>query len=64
MGCGDGRIKIRAPDGMHLCPVIPPVPGHCPIYASGERRFGTAVAAPAVAAFPSRSTTSVVATSG
>lgn len=58
MGCGPspyGRvIKVRAPDGVHLCPIIPPIPGHCPMYAPGERRFGTAVAAPAVAAFPWR----------
>jgi hypothetical protein len=47
-------IKVRAPDGVHLCPIIPPIPGHCPMYPSGERRFGTAIAAPAVAAFPWR----------
>jgi hypothetical protein len=55
MGCVPaygGVIKVRAPDGAHLCPVIPPVPGHCPMYSSGERRFGTALAAPAVRAFP------------
>jgi hypothetical protein len=58
MGCitayGQRLIKIRAPDDVHLCPIIPPIPGQCPMYASGERRFGTAVAAPAIAAFPWR----------
>jgi hypothetical protein len=58
MGCvtayGQRVIKIRAPDNMHLCPIIPPIPGLCPMYASGERRFGVAVAAPAIAAFPYR----------
>lgn len=57
MGCisAFGRvIRIRQPDGVHLCPVTPPIPGQCPMYASGERRFGTAIAAPAVAAFPWR----------
>lgn len=58
MGCtsafGERVIKIRQPDGVHLCPIVPPIPGQCPMYASGERRFGTAVAAPAVAAFPWR----------
>jgi hypothetical protein len=58
MGCAKSAygplIKVRAPDGVHLCPIIPPIPGHCPMYAPGERRFGTAVAAPAVAAFPWR----------
>lgn len=57
MGCVPaygGVIKVRAPDGVHLCPIIPPVPGHCPMYSSGERRFGTALAAPAVKAFPLR----------
>jgi hypothetical protein len=58
MGCGPSGvgplIKVRAPDGVHLCPIIPPIPGHCPMYAPGERRFGTAIAAPAVAAFPWR----------
>ncbi len=55
MGCTPSHmIKLRAPDGVHLCPIIPPIPGHCPMYPSGERRFGTAVAAPAVAAFPWR----------
>jgi hypothetical protein len=49
-----GVIKVRAPDGVHLCPVIPPNAGHCPMYSSGERRFGTSLAAPAVKKFPLR----------
>jgi hypothetical protein len=53
-----GVIKVRAPDGVHLCPVIPPTPGHCPMYSSGERRFGTALAAPAVNKFSVRQSVS------
>ena len=49
-----GVIKVRAPDGVHLCPVIPPNAGHCPMYSSGERRFGTALASPAVKTFSLR----------
>lgn len=59
MGCTDsygGVIKVRAPDGEHLCPVIGPVPGpHCPLYSSGQRRFSEAMVAPAVALYPKRS---------
>ena len=58
MGCisayGQRVIRIRQPDTVHLCPITPPVPGECPLYSSGERRFGIAVAAPAMAAFPWR----------
>jgi hypothetical protein len=49
-------IKVRAPDGEHLCPVIGPVPGpHCPLYSSGQRRFSDALTAPAAALYPVRS---------
>jgi hypothetical protein len=62
MGCVNaygGVIKVRAPDGFHLCPVTPSPPGSfCPVYSSGERRFGTAVATPAVKVFPVRSVVS------
>ncbi len=51
MGCTAGRIAIRAvaglPDaGLHLCPTgIASAPsGVCPVYSSGEFRFGRAVA--------------------
>jgi hypothetical protein len=52
MGCTAGTIKVRQPDGIHLCPVTPEQPGHCPVYSSGERRFAAAVTRPAVNAFP------------
>jgi hypothetical protein len=54
MGCSNGRIRVRQPDGIHLCPVTPAQPGHCPMYSSGERRWAAAVTRPAVKAFPVR----------
>jgi hypothetical protein len=49
--CVDGRIVVRASDGLHFCPVpvvaaVPP----CPVYSSGEWRFARAVGAAARAA--------------
>lgn len=43
-GCEDGRIAVRAPDGMHFCDD----PGGalaCPEYSSGAWRFARAMAA-------------------
>lgn len=55
-GCVNGEITVRAPDGVHLCPTGYPGNGNaCPEYSSGERRYGTAIAQPAVAAFPTQS---------
>jgi hypothetical protein len=57
MGCSassGGVITVRAPDGEHLCPVIPHEPGHCPMYASGQRRFANALAGPTIALVPER----------
>jgi hypothetical protein len=54
MGCSNGSIKVRQPDGIHLCPVTPAQPGHCPEYSSGELRWATAVTGPAVKAFALR----------
>ena len=55
MGCVNvygGVIKVRSPDGVHLCPVLAaPV---CPVYSSGEKRFGVAVVQPAVTAYRAR----------
>jgi hypothetical protein len=55
MGCTHGHIAIRTNvsgpgSGIHLCPVVPPnvFPWRCPIYSSGEYRFGTAIAATAM----------------
>jgi hypothetical protein len=55
MGCtrtSGGVIKVRSPDGVHLCPVRTSTT--CPVYSSGARRFGAAVIQPAVDAHPAR----------
>jgi hypothetical protein len=54
LGCKSGTILVRQPDGIHLCPVTPADPGHCPVYSSGERRWGLAVTSPAVRVFALR----------
>ena len=46
-GCVDGRIAVRALDGVHFCPVrTGPGTDHCPAYSSGAVRFGLAMAGP------------------
>jgi hypothetical protein len=46
-GCVDGRIPVRAPDGLHFCPVrTSPGTDRCPVYSSGAVRFGLAMAQP------------------
>ena len=46
-GCVDGRIRVRALDGVHFCPVREgPGTDHCPVYSSGAVRFGLAMAGP------------------
>jgi hypothetical protein len=46
-GCVDGRIAVRALDGVHFCPVrTGPGTDRCPTYSSGAVRFGRAMAAP------------------
>jgi len=46
-GCVDGRIPVRALDGVHFCPVrTGPGTDHCPVYSSGAVRFGLAMAGP------------------
>lgn len=46
-GCVDGRIPVRALDGVHFCPVRAGVgTDRCPVYSSGAARFGLAMAAP------------------
>ncbi|MBL7496317.1 DUF459 domain-containing protein [Frankia nepalensis] len=43
--CGpDGRITVRAPDGVHFCPHPVEPAGICAEYSSGARRYGLAVA--------------------
>jgi hypothetical protein len=46
-GCVDGRIRVRADDGIHFCLVsIPRDADRCPAYSSGAARFGFAMAEP------------------
>jgi hypothetical protein len=46
-GCVDGRIPVRALDGVHFCPVREgPGTDRCPVYSSGAVRFGLAMAGP------------------
>ena len=46
-GCVDGRIAVRALDGLHFCPVrTGPGDDRCPIYSGGAVRFGLAMAQP------------------
>jgi hypothetical protein len=42
-GCApSGRIAVRSPDGLHLCPHVP-IRG-CDVYSSGAFRFAAAIA--------------------
>lgn len=46
-GCVDGRIPVRALDGLHLCPMRTSLgDNRCPVYSSGAARFGLAMAGP------------------
>jgi hypothetical protein len=46
-GCVDGRIPVRALDGLHLCPLrTSQGDDRCPVYSSGAARFGVAMAQP------------------
>ena len=46
-GCVDGRIPVRALDGLHFCPVrTGPADDRCPVYSGGAVRFGIAMAQP------------------
>jgi hypothetical protein len=46
-GCVDGRIPVRADDGIHFCLAgIPRDADRCPAYSSGAARFGFAMAEP------------------
>lgn len=51
-GCTDGRIAVRSPDRIHFCPIV--TTERCPVYSSGSRRFGEAMAAGALAALVDR----------
>jgi lysophospholipase L1-like esterase len=56
-GCEGGRIVVRAPDGVHFCPTVTGEDPHCPVWSSGAYRFGSAMAAPVLAALADRTTT-------
>src|SRR6266516_82942 len=46
-GCVDGRIAVRALDGLHFCPVrAGPGDDRCPVYSGGAVRFGLAMPQP------------------
>jgi hypothetical protein len=46
MGCTDGRMIVRAPDGIHFCPTLSGGTEACPVYSSGAHRFASAMAQP------------------
>src|SRR5256884_827778 len=47
VGCVDGRIPVRALDGLHFCPVRTGAgTDRCPVYSGGAVRFGVAMAQP------------------
>jgi hypothetical protein len=46
MGCTDGQIIVRAPDGIHFCPALSGGTTPCPVYSSGAHRFAAAMAEP------------------
>ena len=41
--------RVRAPDGVHFCPVAITGNAACPVWSSGAFRFGAAMAAPVIA---------------
>lgn len=43
--------QVRAPDGVHFCPVTITGKAPCPVWSSGAFRFGTAMAAPVISDF-------------
>jgi hypothetical protein len=43
--------RVRAPDGVHFCPVTVLGRAPCPVWSSGAFRFGAAMAAPVIADF-------------
>lgn len=42
-GCVNRKIPVRSLDGIHLCYPVVPFPDPCPMYSSGEERFGAAL---------------------
>ena len=50
-GCVAGQIIVRSPDGTHFCPTEMVFPNPCPVYSSGEKRWGAATVLAADQAF-------------
>lgn len=44
-GCTDGRIAVRNPDRVHLCPTDTTAAALCPVYSSGAVRYAGVFAA-------------------
>ena len=42
--------QVRAADGVHFCPGTTDASGACSVWSSGAWRYGTALAAPVIAA--------------
>lgn len=43
--CAFGRVLVRNPDGVHLCPVSVNAAALCPQHSAGARRYATEIAA-------------------
>jgi hypothetical protein len=63
MGCQDGEIQVRAPDGVHFCPEVTGEDPTCPVWSSGAYRFGSALAAPVLDKLAGTTTTTPAARS-
>lgn len=57
LGCVDGQIAVRAPDGVHFCPTGTGDDPDCPVWSSGAYRFASAMAAPVLEALEAERTT-------
>jgi hypothetical protein len=54
-GCGsDGMVPVRAPDGIHFCPVEYGAGVTCPVASPGAFRFGAAIAGAVAELLPRR----------
>jgi hypothetical protein len=57
LGCDNGQITVRAPDGVHFCPTMSGEDPECPVWSSGAYRFATAIAGPILTALDADRTT-------
>jgi hypothetical protein len=46
--------QVRAPDGVHFCPVTHAPASPCPVYASGAMRFALSIVVPVLHAVVGR----------